>query len=217
MSSATLVGVLALQGAFREHAAAFARSGAEVREVRVPEQLTGLHGLVIPGGESSTIVKLMRSTGLDLAIPDFFEAGGGVWGTCAGAIVIANELEGHPAQPRLGLLDMSVARNAYGRQVASFETDLRVEGLPGTAAFRGVFIRAPRILRLGEGVKVLAVESGDPVAVRRGSCFATVFHPELSGDDRFHRMVLDHWRGASPVIAPQSSKRYSTPAPKSSR
>lgn len=216
MSSAARVGVLALQGAFREHAAAFVRSGAEVREVRLPEQLAGLRGLVIPGGESSTIVKLMRSTGLDLAITDFFKAGGGVWGTCAGAIVIANELEGHPAQPRLGLLDMSVARNAYGRQVASFETDLRVEGLPG-AAFRGVFIRAPRILRVGEGVEVLAMERGDPVAVRRGQVFATVFHPELSGDDRFHRMVLDHWRGASPTIAPQSSKRYSTPAPKSSR
>lgn len=210
------MGVLALQGAFREHAAAFGRLGAQVSEVRHPRQLDGLVGLVIPGGESSTIVKLMRSSGLDQAIPDYLAAGGGVWGTCAGAIVIARELVGHETQPRLGLLDITVARNAYGRQVASFETDLQVRGLPG-GPFRGVFIRAPRILGVGEGVEVLATEGGDPVAARSARCFATVFHPELAGDDRFHRMVLERWWLGPPATLPQSTIRYSTPAPKSSR
>jgi pyridoxal 5'-phosphate synthase pdxT subunit len=178
------IGVLALQGAFREHRAALERSGAVVTEVRRPEHLAALHGLVIPGGESSTIVKLMRSYGLDAAIGAFAAAGGAVWGTCAGAIVVATHIDAYPDQPRLGLIDMAVARNAYGRQVASFEADVAVE--PWDEPFRAVFIRAPRITSVGPSVEVLARHAGDPVAVASGAITATVFHPELSGDDRWH-------------------------------
>jgi pyridoxal 5'-phosphate synthase pdxT subunit len=188
------VGVLALQGAFREHRLAFARLGAEVREVRKPAQLEGLDGLVIPGGESTTMAKLMATYGFDRALPAFHAAGGGVWGTCAGAIAVAREIDGYPEQPRLALLDIVVARNAYGRQVASFEADLAVRGIDGP--FRGVFIRAPRILRVGDGVETLSVYDGDPVAVAAGRTVASVFHPELSGDDRLHALVLARWVGA---------------------
>ena len=190
------VGVLALQGAFREHRLAFERLGAAVVEVRKPPQLAGLDGLVIPGGESTTMAKLMATYGFDRALPAFHAAGGGVWGTCAGAIAVANDIAGFPAQPRLGFLDLTVARNAYGRQVASFEADLEVAGLDGT--FRGVFIRAPRMLRVGVGVEVLAVYDDDPVAVAAGRTVATVFHPELSGDDRIHALVLGRWVGFAP-------------------
>ena len=178
------VGVLALQGAFREHRAALERSGARVREVRRPAQLDGLHGLVIPGGESSTIVKLMRAYALDTAITAFAAAGGAVWGTCAGAIVVATRIAGHADQPRLGLIDLTVERNAYGRQVSSFEADLDVSGW--SAPFRAIFIRAPRITEIGPDVTVLARHDGVPVAAAAGSVTLTVFHPELSGDDRWH-------------------------------
>ena len=185
------VGVLALQGAFREHRLAFERLGAVVLEVRKPGQLEGLDGLVIPGGESTTMAKLMATYGFDRALPAFHAAGGGVWGTCAGAIAVATEIDGFPGQPRLGLLDLAVARNAYGRQVASFEADLDVVGIAGS--FRGIFIRAPRILRVGTGVETLATYDGDAVAVASGRAVATVFHPELSGDDRIHALVLGRW------------------------
>jgi len=178
------VGVLALQGAFREHRAALARAGAETREVRRPAHLSGLDGLVIPGGESSTIVKLMRAYDLDAAIRAFAADGGAVWGTCAGAIVVAAGIDGHPEQPRLGLIDLAVERNAYGRQVASFEADLDVDGW--SEPFRAVFIRAPRITGVGPAVRVLARHDGVPVAARAGAVTVTVFHPELSGDDRWH-------------------------------
>ena len=191
---AARVGVLALQGAFREHRLAFERLGADVREVRKPMQLDGLDGVVIPGGESTTMAKLMAAYGFDRALPAFHAAGGGVWGTCAGAIAVATEIDGYPDQPRLALLDLTVARNAYGRQVASFEADLDVRGIPGP--FRGVFIRAPRILRVGDGLETLSVYDGDPVAVAAGRTVASVFHPELSGDDRFHALVLARWVGA---------------------
>jgi len=189
------VGVLALQGAFREHRLAFERLGVVAREVRKPEQLVGLAGIVIPGGESTTMAKLMATYGFDRALPAFHAAGGGVWGTCAGAIAVATEIDGRPDQPRLGLLDMTVARNAYGRQVASFEADIEVAGIGGP--FRGVFIRAPRILRVGVGVDTLAVYDGDPVAVASGRTVATVFHPELSGDDRLHALVMGRWAGGA--------------------
>lgn len=188
------VGVLALQGAFREHRLAFERLGVQVRDVRLPEHLPGLSGLVIPGGESTTMAKLMATYGFLEAIPRFHRAGGGVWGTCAGAIAIAHDIEAYPDQPRLDLLDITVARNAYGRQVASFEADLHVEGL--TEPFHGVFIRAPRIVRVGAGVSALAVYDGDVVAAACGATIATVFHPELSGDDAFHALVLARWRAA---------------------
>lgn len=186
------VGVLALQGAFREHRQAFERLGATVREVRKPEQLAGLAGVVIPGGESTTMAKLMHTYGFDAALPAFHAAGGGVWGTCAGAIAIAREIDGYPEQPRLALLPIVVARNAYGRQVASFEADLTIRGIAHPV--RGMFIRAPRITRVDAGVNVLSVYAGDAVAVAQGRTFATVFHPELSGDDAFHALVLERWR-----------------------
>jgi 5'-phosphate synthase pdxT subunit len=189
------VGVLALQGAFREHRQAFERLGAEVREVRLPGQLEGLSGLVIPGGESTTMAKLMVHYGFDRAIPEFARGGGGVWGTCAGAIVAAREILQYPEQLRFGLVDMAVARNAYGRQRSSFETDLAIDGL--AEPFRAVFIRAPRIIRVGAGVRALAVYDGDPVAVADGAMVATVFHPELTGDDRFHALVLQLWLAAA--------------------
>jgi pyridoxal 5'-phosphate synthase pdxT subunit len=183
------LGVLALQGDFREHQAALVRCGALVARVRRPEDLSGLNGLVIPGGESSTMVKLMRDYGLDGAIAAFAAAGGAVWGTCAGAIVVAAHIEGHDEQPRLGLIDITVERNAYGRQVASFEADLEVEGW--TVPFRGTFIRAPRITQVGPAVSVLARHGGVPVAAAAGAVSVTAFHPELGGDDRWHAAFVE--------------------------
>lgn len=189
------VGILALQGAFREHRRAFERLGLEVREVRLPAHLEGLGALVVPGGESTTMAKLMVAYGLDRAIRAFHDDGGAVWGTCAGAILVARDIVGRPEQPRLGLLPIEVARNAYGRQIASFEADLDVEGLD--RPFRAVFIRAPRIAGVDESVEVLARHAGDPVAVAHGRVMATVFHPELSRDDRLHALFLDRFARAS--------------------
>ncbi len=182
------VGVLALQGAFREHKQALTRLGAEVTEVRLPKHLNGLAGIVIPGGESTTMVKLMQLYGLDEALKTFYKEGGAVWGTCAGAIAVAEDITGRPEQPRLNLLDIEVARNDYGRQVASFETELEVEGFP--TPFHAIFIRAPRIVHTGPEVKVLASYQHDPVMVTHDRLLATVFHPELSGDDRVHAHFL---------------------------
>ncbi len=183
------IGILALQGAFREHRLALERLGAEAREVRLPEQLEGLDGLIVPGGESSTVAKLATAYGFDAALPAFHAAGGSIFGTCAGAILLAREIEGRPEQLRLGLIDLTVARNAYGRQIASFEADLAVRGFD--APFRAVFIRAPRIASVGPDTTVLARWRGDPVAVAQGRVMAAVFHPELSGDDRVHRLFLE--------------------------
>ena len=184
-----MIGVLALQGAFREHRQAFERLGVVVREVRLPEHLNGLSGVVIPGGESTTMAKLMNAYGLDAALPEFYEQGGAVWGTCAGAIAIASDIAGHPDQPRLGLMATTLERNAYGRQVDSFEADVAVKGLD--EPFHTVFIRAPRITGVGPEVEVLASLEGDPIMVRQGRLMATVFHPELAGDDRVHQFFLD--------------------------
>lgn len=192
------VGILALQGAFREHRRAFARLGVDAVEVRLPAQLEGLDGLVIPGGESTTITKLMLAYRLDDAIRTFHERGGAVWGTCAGAILVAHEIVARPQQARLALLPMTVERNAYGRQIASFEADLDVTGLD--RSFRAVFIRAPRIASIGAEVEVLARHAGDPVAVAHGRTMATVFHPELSGDDRVHGLFLERF------VAPAASR-----------
>lgn len=188
------IGVLALQGAFREHRLAFQRLGAEVTEVRLPAHLSGLAGVVIPGGESTTMAKLMTSYGFDTAIREFFQSGGAVWGTCAGAIAVAREIAGRPGQPTLDLVDLTVERNAYGRQVASFEADLQVKGMD--SPFHAVFIRAPRIVRAGPGVEILSELDGDPVMVRQGRVMAGVFHPELSGDDRVHQYFMDQVAGA---------------------
>jgi 5'-phosphate synthase pdxT subunit len=182
------VGVLAVQGNFREHAATLRRLGADVVEVRKPAQLEGLDGLVVPGGESTTFMRLMRLYGLDEALRSF---AGPVLGTCAGMIVLDR---GH-----LELMDLEVDRNAYGRQVASFEADLQLAG--EDEPLRGVFIRAPRVRDHGPGVEVLAEHDGEPVLLRQGRFLAASFHPELTEDTRVHELFLDSVREATSVRA----------------
>lgn len=184
-----VVGVLALQGDFREHKEALRRLGMETKEVRKPEHLEGLKALVVPGGESTTIGKLAREYGLEEAVRRRVEEGSlALFGTCAGAIWMAKEILGYPEQPRLGVLDVAVERNAFGRQVESFEEVVEVQGL---GPFPGVFIRAPVFRRLGEGVEVLAELGGLPVLVRQGKLLASSFHPELTEDPRLHRHFLE--------------------------
>jgi len=185
------IGVLAVQGAFIEHEQMLQRIGAEPVEVRLPAHLEGLDGLIIPGGESTTIGRMIEKWGLLEPIQALARSGLPVWGTCAGMILMAKEVvDGVPGQPLLGLMDVTVRRNAFGRQVDSFETDLEVPAL-GDPPFRAVFIRAPLIERVGEGVEVLArLEDGTVVAVRQGNLLATSFHPELTEDERFHRYFV---------------------------
>jgi 5'-phosphate synthase pdxT subunit len=171
------IGVLALQGAFREHVVALRRLGAEVTKVRLPEDLDGLDGLVIPGGESTTIMKLARLYGLDDAIRDYQ---GPILGTCAGMIVLDRQ--------HLGVADLEVDRNAYGRQVKSFEADVELAG--DDRPLRGVFIRAPRVRELGREVEVLGELDGKPVLVRDGRLLLTTFHPELTDDLRVHEQFF---------------------------
>jgi 5'-phosphate synthase pdxT subunit len=180
------IGVLALQGNFREHAAMLRRLGAEPVEVRKPEQLEGLDGLVVPGGESTTFIRLMRLYGLEDAIRAFQQP---VLGTCAGLIVLDRD--------HLGLVDVEVARNAYGRQVSSFEADLELAG--EDEPLRGVFIRAPRVTAAGDGVEVLAKLDGEPVLLRQGRFLVATFHPELTDDTRVHELFLESVREASLV------------------
>ncbi len=171
------IGVLALQGAFREHARAFRTLGADVREVRLPEDLDGLDGLVIPGGESTTMAYLAGLYGLDEAIRSF---PGPIFGTCAGMILLDRE--------HLDLADIEVERNAFGRQVRSFEAD--VDLADDEIPLRGIFIRAPRVRRVGAGVEVLGELDGDPVLVRDGRLLLASFHPELTDDLRVHERFL---------------------------
>jgi 5'-phosphate synthase pdxT subunit len=181
------VGVLALQGAFIEHEKMLKQLGATPVEVRLPAHLDGLDGLIIPGGESTTIGKLAHDFGLMEPLRRF-AAARPTWGTCAGLIFLARDAG--RSQPLLGLMDVVVARNAFGRQVDSFEADLDVPAL-GEPPFPAVFIRAPLIKRVGPGVEVLArLDGGRIVAARQGHLLATAFHPELSSDDRFHRLFL---------------------------
>jgi 5'-phosphate synthase pdxT subunit len=180
------VGVLALQGDVREHLHALAAIDELARPVRTAAQLEAVDALIIPGGESTTIINLLHAFELTDRLTERLAGGMPVWGTCAGMIVLAQEVLDPRPEP-LRLLDISVRRNAYGRQVASFEAHLDVEEL-GAPPFCGVFIRAPAVERVGPGVQVLAaLPDGRPVAVRRGSMLATSFHPELTGDLRFHR------------------------------
>lgn len=172
------IGVLAVQGAFREHAAVLRRLGADVVEVRKPEQLAGLDGLVVPGGESTAIMRLIRLYGLEDAIRGFERP---VFGTCAGMILLD--------RAHLGLVDLEVDRNAYGRQVASFEADLALAG--EAEPLRGVFIRAPRVRDVGPGVEVLAELDGEPVLLRDGRYLVASFHPELTDDPRVHERFLE--------------------------
>ena len=177
-----IVGILALQGGFEAHAKALRELGADAREVRTPEDLDGLDALVIPGGESTTIGLGVEREGLAGPLADFVQSGRPVLGTCAGMIMLDRD--------HLSLLDVSVRRNAFGRQLASFEADLDFDGEP----LHAVFIRAPWVEEAGEDVEVLAEVDGHPVAVRQGNILAVAFHPELTGERRLHRWLVDRVR-----------------------
>jgi pyridoxal 5'-phosphate synthase pdxT subunit len=182
------IGVLALQGAFQEHCAVLRRLGVEAVEVRLPKDLAGLDGLIIPGGESTTIGKLAQWYGLLDALRTF-SASAPVWGTCGGLVLMAREVG--MEQPLMAVMDVVVERNAFGRQVDSFEEDLEIHGIEG-GLFHGVFIRAPVISQVGPEVDVLcSLKDGRIVAVRQGRLMATSFHPELTQDDRLHRYFVN--------------------------
>lgn len=188
------VGILALQGAFLEHAQTFRRLGAEAVEVRLPKDLEGLDGLVIPGGESTTISLLLDSYGLRAPLLEMVERGVPLWGTCAGMILLSKDVRDERVRS-LDLMDLQVVRNAFGRQIDSFEADLPVPAL-GEKPFRAVFIRAPIVASVGEGVEVLArLPDGRIAATRQGKLLATAFHPELTDDPRFHQLFLEMANG----------------------
>ena len=184
------VGVLAIQGDFAEHIAALSKIGVTAREVRLPEHLDSLDGLIIPGGESTTLSRLMTIYNLREPVAEMAAQGRAVWGTCAGMIMLSREITENDPVP-LGVMDIGVQRNAFGRQVDSFEHTLDVSAL-GPDPYHAIFIRAPLIIRVGEGVDVLcALDPDRPVAVQQGNLMATSFHPELTNDYRFHSYFLE--------------------------
>jgi 5'-phosphate synthase pdxT subunit len=180
-----LIGVLALQGDFEAHGRLLRDLGADVREVRVPADLEGLDGLIIPGGESTTMTLGIEREGLAEPLREFCRSGAPVFGTCAGMIMLD--------RAHLGVLDIECRRNAFGRQIRSFEADLRIPGVAG-APVRAVFIRAPWVAEHGESVEVLASVDGHPVAVREGELLAISFHPEIAGESRVHALFLERVR-----------------------
>jgi 5'-phosphate synthase pdxT subunit len=192
-----VIGVLALQGDVREHRAALEASGARTTGVRTAAELEAVDALAIPGGESTTLSRLIRAFGLEEPLRRRLEAGLPCLATCAGMILLSRGiLDGRPDQLALGILDLDVRRNGYGRQLDSFEAALEVPAL-GDPPFPGVFIRAPVVERVGEGMTVLARHDGSPVAVAQGPHLALAFHPEISGDDRFHRLFVEHVHAVS--------------------
>lgn len=198
-----LIGVLALQGAFIEHERMLARLGVASREVRQRKDLDGIDGLIIPGGESTTIGKLLDILGMTEPVRALGRAGLPIWGTCAGMILLASDVGRQ--QTILGLLDIVVRRNAFGAQLDSFETDLAVPAL-GAAPFRAVFIRAPLIEQLGPGVTPLAtLADGTIVAAERDQFLVTSFHPELTGDTRWHEYFLTKVAAADPITSPREA------------
>ena len=185
----TTVGVLAIQGDFLEHIQVLERLGVDAPEIRLPAQLDDVDGLIIPGGESTTIAQLIDIYGFRTKLTEKVESGMPVWGTCAGMIVIADHLSDHRPEP-LHLMNIEVSRNAFGRQVDSFETDIEIDDVNGPP-FRCVFIRAPAVDVVGDGVRVLArLDDGRPVAVKQGAMLATSFHPELTDDSRVHELFV---------------------------
>ncbi len=189
----TIIGVLALQGDFIEHITMLRRMGIEAREIRLPEQLAAIDGLIIPGGESTTIGKLAVDFKMMEPLQEFGRQKA-VWGTCAGAIFLSKDARRN--QPLLGLMDITVERNAFGRQINSFEVDLDIPAFSGLAPenppYHAVFIRAPQIASTGKGVDILAkLDGGVVVAARQNKLLATSFHPELTLDDRFHRYFVE--------------------------
>ena len=190
------IGILAIQGDVQEHRQVLERVGVDAVEVRLPHQLEQIDGLIIPGGESTTIVQLIDIFDLRGPLTQKVKSGMPVWGTCAGMIVIADQLSDHRPEP-LHLMSINVSRNAFGSQVDSFEADLEIRGLEGPP-FHAVFIRAPVVDSVGDGVKVLATVDRDrPVAVRQGHMLATSFHPELTDDTRFHELFLKVVEGST--------------------
>jgi 5'-phosphate synthase pdxT subunit len=183
------IGILALQGAFREHQKMLELLGAETQLVKLPQHLEGLDGLVVPGGESTTMGKLLREYDLQKPIQNLAKAGMPVFGTCAGMIVMANKIHG-AAEPHLALMDVEVNRNSFGRQVDSFETDLEMPVI-GEQPFPAVFIRAPHVESVGPEVTTLATYNGRVVAAEQGHYLALSFHPELTGDTRIHEHFLN--------------------------
>ena len=193
--AALRVGVLALQGAFAEHLACLSRAGAQAVAVRRPQHLEGLHGLVIPGGESSAIGKLMRAYGFVEALRSLAGQAFPIYGTCAGMILLARDIQGDETgevgENRIGVMDIVVRRNAFGRQVESFEQDVEIPRLGG-APFRGLFIRAPLVVSVGAGVRVLCrLPDGTIVGAEQENVLVTAFHPELTSDARVHAYFLD--------------------------
>ena len=186
----TTVGVLAIQGDYREHRTLLESLGTDVKEIRLPDQLDEVDGLIIPGGESTTIVQLIDIYNMREKLRErVLNEGMPTWGTCAGMIVMAQKLSDHRPDP-LKLMNIEVSRNAFGRQVDSFETDLEVEDMDGPP-YHAVFIRAPVVDTIGEGVRIISsLDDGRPVAVRQGHMLATAFHPELTNDPRMHKLFL---------------------------
>ncbi|MGI8552916.1 MAG: pyridoxal 5'-phosphate synthase glutaminase subunit PdxT [Dehalococcoidia bacterium] len=196
----TTIGVLALQGDFAEHVQRLSEAGAEPCEIRLPDQLDGIDGLIIPGGESTTIARLLDAYGLLEPLQRLAGEGMPIWGTCAGAIILAQRAPGLD-RPNIGAMDIGVERNAFGRQIDSFETDLSVPAL-GDEPFHAVFIRAPLITDVGPEVRVLArLEDGRIVAAESKTLLATSFHPELTADNRFHRRFTQMAERAQRVSA----------------
>ena len=201
------IGVLAVQGDFAEHIAVLRRLNVECREVRLPEQLEGIDGLIVPGGESTTLSRLMSIYHLREPVRAMADAGKAVWGTCAGMIMLAHEITEADPVP-LQLMDIGVQRNAFGRQIDSFEQDLEIDVLDGLDGlkpdpFHAIFIRAPVVIRVGSDVKTLAtLPNGKAVAVQQGNLLATSFHPELTNDNRLHRYFLDLAASPGPAQEP---------------
>jgi 5'-phosphate synthase pdxT subunit len=192
-SSAELIGVLALQGAFESHQERLDDLGVASAQVRTPADLERVDALVMPGGESTTMSRLLTTSGLFDPIAERLAAGMPVFGTCAGMILLATEvLDGRPDQRSFGAIDITVQRNGYGRQRDSFETEIVVPELDGDRPFHGVFIRAPKVVAVGDDVEILAEHDGVPVLLRHGPVTVASFHPELAGDHRLHAQFLNH-------------------------
>lgn len=198
-NAAPRVGLLSLQGDFERHRDALESLGAEAVRVSLPEHLHALDAMILPGGESSTMLRLLDSTGLRAGVQAFVR-NKPVLGTCAGLILLSRDADRLPA-PTLGAIDISASRNAWGRQVHSFTDHVRVEPLGGDV--QGVFIRAPRVTRVGRGVQVIATYDGEPVGVRQGAAVAIAFHPELTGDTRLHEWFL---RDVAKLELPRSAR-----------
>ncbi len=191
--SSPVVGVLALQGAFETHQERLRSLGVDAPLVKTPRHLDGIDAIILPGGESTTMSKLLDTSGLREPLDHLLEDGMPVFGTCAGMILCATSvLDGRADQREFELIDITVRRNGYGRQLDSFETDLEIDGISEPQRpFHAVFIRAPLVEAVGEDVEVLACHNGDPVLVQSGNCTVAAFHPELTNDNRLHKMFVD--------------------------